>query len=234
MVAGRAFAGDPSTLRDALFGPESHDFDRPSVARYRDDAGEDFTLDRAAKNEALLKFEGDPEIWALRPTPGPRGDVIYKNDRGEPVLRATQVGGLTLFTPARPSGVAAAFMGQAPAPRSAFLGPEAFVQLVTQASARASRAAGRLVEFDVPEVTPLTEAVFAQAVIITSTAFARVAQRGKEGLGLIGRFADVRFVPGRGPGAAAKGQTMQITVAPQLGVAGRPSSEWVVQAISRR
>nr|QQZ52104.1 DUF4908 domain-containing protein [Phenylobacterium glaciei] len=41
----------------------------------------------------------------------PRGDIIYKNDLGEPVLRATRLGGLTLFTPDRPGGTAAALAG---------------------------------------------------------------------------------------------------------------------------
>jgi hypothetical protein len=44
----------------------------------------------------------------------------------------------------------------------------------------------------------------------------------------------VRFTTGRGPSAEAHGPVMQITIAPQLGVAGRPSSELIAAVLARR
>ena len=91
-----------------------------------------------------MKFDDSPEIWALRPHPAPRGDVIYKNDLGEPMLRATRLGGLTLFTADRPGGSPAALTGAGGALRLAPLSPQALLEKLAQASARATRAARRL------------------------------------------------------------------------------------------
>ncbi len=238
MVCGSSACAQGSfNLRDALFGRHVHDepreFAAPTVARYRIDAGQAFIFDRV-NGGALLKYDDDPEVWALTPTPGPRGDVIYKNDVGEPMLRATRLGGVTLFTADRPDGAAAAFLGEALAPKqNAVFGPEALIQLMTQTSARASRAAQHLVEFDAPDVTPTSEAVFAQAFVIAAEAFVHVSQHGKPGQKVLARVAFVKFLAGSGPSAMARGATVQITVAPQLGIAGRPSSQRVAEVIGR-
>lgn len=234
-LSGQATAAESSNLRDFLFGRPDLEAAVPTVARYEGEGGRAFTFDRVDRGQALLKFDNDPEIWALTPTSGPRGDIIYKNDMGEPVLRATRLGGLTVFTTGRPEGAAAAFVGRATPPRPpAVLGPEALTQLALQASARASRAAQRLVEFAAPEVTPVTEAIYADAFTITAEAFVRVSQRGPVAEKMVTRFSLVRFLTGRGPSATTTGQTVQITLAPQMGIAGRPSSELIAAVISRR
>jgi hypothetical protein len=99
-----ALAG-PQTLREGLFGerPLPGRGVSPPVARYVSEDGDAFVLDRS-QTRVYMKFEDSSEIWTLRPYPAPRGDVIYKNDLGEPMLRATRLGGLTLFTPDRPGG----------------------------------------------------------------------------------------------------------------------------------
>lgn len=232
LLGGRAMA-QPNSLGAALFGQRPAA--APAVAKYQADPGETFVFERAPAGVAFLKFEDNSEIWALRPTPGPRGDVIYKNDVGEPVLRATRLGGLTLFTPQRPGGMAAAFAGPAAPPRpSTSIGPEALYNMLAQASIRASRAAQRLVEFDAPDVKAFADWVFADAANIAAEAFARVAGRGKAGRRAVARFARVQLSAGRGPDAVATGEVVQITVAPEQGVAGRPSSERIAYAISRR
>ncbi|MGD6771262.1 DUF4908 domain-containing protein, partial [Staphylococcus arlettae] len=93
-----------------LFGSHGEDSRRsppPPVARYMvgDSAG--FILDRSSPT-VLIKFDDSSEVWALEPQTVSRGDVIYRNDAGEAVLRATRLGGLTLFTPKLPGGAAAA------------------------------------------------------------------------------------------------------------------------------
>ena len=86
----------------------------PPAARYQTDEGAVFVLDRSTPR-TLLKFENDPEIWVLDRANGPRGDVIYRNDLGEEMLRATRLGGVTVFTMRRPEGSPAAFDGATPA-----------------------------------------------------------------------------------------------------------------------
>jgi hypothetical protein len=241
LTGGRSRAAAPPNLRDLLFGRHTADLNRssdtPTVARYEGDNGPAFIVDRTQGAAALLQFDGDPEIWALTATPGPRGDVIYRNDVGQPMLRTTRLGGVTLFTSGRPSGMPAAFVGEASAPRPPpVLGPDALFQLEVHAALRATRAAQHSVGFDTPDdfVTPASEVVFAEAFIITAQAFVRVAQKIRPGQSAMSRIMLVRFVTGRGPDAAVRGSIMRITVAPELGVAGRPSSDRLVAVLSRR
>jgi len=241
LIRGHAHAAAPPNLRDLLFGRHASDSspsaDLPTVARYEGDNGAAFILDRTRGARALLQFDGDPEIWALTATPGPHGDVIYRNDLGQPMLRSTRLGGVTLFTSGRPSGMPAAFVGEGTAPRPApVLGPDALFQLEVHAALRATRAAQHSVGFDTTHdfVTPTSEVVFAEAFIITAEAFVRVAQTTKPGQSAISRITVVRFVTGPAPDAAVKGPDMRITVAPDLGVAGRPSSARLIAVLSRR
>ncbi|HWW27986.1 MAG TPA: DUF4908 domain-containing protein, partial [Caulobacter sp.] len=92
-------ANAQSSLRDAFFGNrgETRKAPAPPIARYVAETGDAFILDRAAP-QPLLKFENSSEVWVLSPQPAPRGDTIYKNELGEPVLRASKLGGMTLFT----------------------------------------------------------------------------------------------------------------------------------------
>ncbi|MFZ0269872.1 DUF4908 domain-containing protein, partial [Caulobacter sp.] len=144
-AAAAGAANAQSGLRDAFLGARSGSETRkapaPPVARYVAETGEAFILDRAAP-QPLMKFENSSEVWVLSPQAAPRGDTIYKNEMGEPVLRASKLGGMTLFTRERPGGDAAALMGKAssiqPPP---FISVNALFQRLVQASARASRAA---------------------------------------------------------------------------------------------
>ena len=95
-------AAPVSLLREAYAARVSSEkAGQPLTARYQMDEGGAFVFDRSTV-KPLLKFDDDPEIWALQPAPGPRGDVIYRNDVGEPMVRATRLGGMTVFTPKRP------------------------------------------------------------------------------------------------------------------------------------
>jgi hypothetical protein len=225
-VAGAASA-DPFSLRDSLFG--HHRADRPTtappVARYISENGDGFTLD-LTQPRPLLKFDGSPEVWALQPQPAPRGDIIYKNDLGEPVLRATRLGGVTVFTPGRPAGSAAALSGDGAPLRLTPLGPQQLLERLAQASARASRVARRLISFDA-DASPQSSAVIADAAMVTSEALIRLAHRADARM-LMPKVRAVRLVEGRKPAAQLRQGILLVTVDPGGGLAGRPSSERIV------
>jgi hypothetical protein len=229
---------EPASLRDFLFGAKRPGgLSLPAIARYQSERGESFVLDRSAGRNAVLKFDDNSELYALTASPGPRGDVIYRNDVGEPVLRATRLGGLTLFTPGDPGGTAVAALGSAPPPRPPVVfGPEGLFQVLVQASSRASRAAQHLIIFDAGDAvaTPSTEPIFADAFILTADAIVRVSSRGAAGHAACAHLAKVHFVQGGEAAALVTGRIVQITIAPDLGVAGRPSSERIAAALFRR
>jgi hypothetical protein len=241
LALGQAVQARPFSLGDALFGPhgEMDGQKPPVVARYVDEDGDTaFVLDRSTP-VPLLRFDDSPEIWVLTPQPGPRGDVIYKNDVGEPVLRATRLGGMTLFTGAHPGGAAAALVGEAAALRpAAILTPNALLQRLAQASARASRAAQRLVVFDAPDVTPQTASLVADAATVAAEAIGDMA-RDPDNRRLLAKLTKVVLVPGRKAQAVLDQGVLRVVIAPAPGagareeVGCRPSSRRIAVALRR-
>jgi len=233
-LSGSAEAG-PDSLREGLFGPrpsEGRQFAAPPVARYVSEDGDVFVLDRS-QPRPVLKFENSGEVWVLQPQPAPRGDVIYKNDLGEPVLRATRLGGVTVFTDQRPEGSAAALAGGGVPIRLPVLGPQALFDRLIQASARASRAARRLIAFEAPNVTPASSSLVGDAAMVASEAVIRISRR-PDGSRTLARFSVIRFIEGRKPSATVSKGALQITITPAQGWGGRPSSDRIVAAASNR
>jgi hypothetical protein len=225
-TASPALAG-PDSLRQGLFGRRADGRQQatPPIARYVSEGGGAFVLDRT-KPRPLLKFENSPEVWALLPQPGPRGDVIYKNDLGEPVLRATRLGGVTVFTDDRPAGSAAALTGPGAPLRLAPMGPQEVFERLAQASARASRAARHLIAFNA-DADPQSAAVIADAATVASIAIIRMSAHPK-GRGMVSRLRQVLLAKGRKASAQFSQDTLVITVVPGQGLAGRPSSELIL------
>lgn len=239
LALGQAVQARPFTLGDALFGPNGQQDNAraPMIARYADEDGDSaFVLDRSAALP-MLRFDDSPEIWVLTPQPAAHGDVIYKNDVGEPMLRATRFGGMTLFTVAHPGGAAAALVGEAPALRPmAILTPNALLQRLAQASAHASRAAQRLVVFDAPDVSPQTASLVADAATITAAAIEAMA-RDPKGRGMLAKVSKVVLVPGHKAQAVLDKGVLRVVIAPQPGgalrevAACRPSSRRITVAL---
>lgn len=224
----------PQTLREGLFGdrPAPGRQASPPIARYVSEDGDGFVLDRS-QPRVYMKFDDSPEIWALRPHPAPRGDVIYKNDVGEPVLRATRLGGLTVFTPDQPDGAAAALMGNGAPIRMQAIGPEELFAVLAAASARASRAAKRLIPIEAKandENAPLV----ADAAGRAADAVVRMS-RTRKSRAFVDKIAKIVIGEGRKPEATMNAEgVVHISVTPDLGLAGRPSSERVAYAAGNR
>ncbi len=238
-VAALGFGGAPAhaqgpnaVLRDGLFGDNgSRRAPAPTVARYVSETGDEFVLDRSS-SRPLMRFGDSSEIWALQPQAAPRGDTIYKNDLGEPVLRATKLGGLTLFTRERPQGAPVAVVGESNPVRLPDISPAAMLNKLAQASAKASRAARRLIPVGA-DATPQSASVIADAAMVAAEAMERMAHhpRGKESLG---RIEKIFVAQGRRPDAEIDEGVLVITVRADLGVAGRPSSERILAAAGAR
>lgn len=230
------------SLRDLLFGGHKGSDSRqapPPVARYVSETGDVFVLDRGARLP-LMKFENSAEVWVLFAQPAPRGDTIYRNELGEPVLRASKLGGMTLFTSERPDGDAAALTGRAssiqPPP---FMSVNAVFQRLLQASVRASRAAQHGVSFEAiddptgasDDVTPATSVLVADTATVTAEALERMARNGDRAL--LSRVVRVLLVRGPKPGASLKGGDLTVTYTPDRGLAGRPSSKRIIKVVAR-
>jgi hypothetical protein len=236
-MAGTAGAQQsPHALRDALLGrhgsPDAHRMNAaPPVARYVSDSGGGFIFDQAS-SLPLVKFDNSTEVWVLSAQPASRGDVIYRNDLGEPVLRVTKLGGMILFTDDAPLGAAAALSGRASSIQPpAVLSVAALFQRLALAANRASRVAQRQIEFaTVQDARPETSVLIADSASLTAEAFERVARKDRSVLSKIMR---VLLAEGHKPGAQVKDGELIVTYAPGEGLAGRPSSKRIFRVMYR-
>lgn len=221
------------TLRDFLFPDKPQSQRRappPPVARYVTESGEGFILDRSS-GRPLLKFESSFEVWVLQPEVGPRGDINYKNDLGQLILRATKVGGFTLFTRKRPDGAAAEMAGPVQPLRLKAVSPLDLYRIMRIASGRASKAAGRTIPFEADASVP-SSALIADAALVASEAIVRLSH-GPHGQKQLARIGKVVIVEGARPTVVLKNGVLLIVVTPQDGVAGRPSSERILHVAFR-
>lgn len=221
---------ETDTIREAMVGAAARDahIHLPVVGRFISETGSTFILDRSGP-ATLFRFEHSPEIWALRPTAGPGGDIIYKNDMDQPVVRISRLGGLTVFTTQRPMGAPAILEGEGAPFHPPTLSPQALLQVLVRDSAHASRAAERLIRFDA-EAKPGSEFVIADAAGVAAEALVQMASI-REGRPLLERVKRVRLMVGRRSDAHFHGGVLEITVFPKAGLAGRPSSGRIAKAI---
>lgn len=242
MAGPAAHAAGPINLGDALFGGHALPWQHakpPPVGLYRDDQDGDppFVLDRSS-SIVLLRFSDSQEIWVLTPQPAPRGDTLYKNDAGEPMLRVTRLGGLTLFTADHPGGAAAALVGDAPPIRPApVLSSGSLLFRITQAAARSSHALQRLVVFEAQDVTPQSAALVADAAGVTAEAVIFIS-RHPDGKRSLTKLARVMLISGHKASVAFAGGVLQVVVAPKPGnplgdITGRPSSRRIELALGQ-
>lgn len=231
---GRPAVAAPGWVQKALAIGRSGDrqIAAPATARYLSDEGGGFILDRSGR-AALLKFDDSPEVWVLSPSRGPRGDMIYVNDLGEPFLRATKLGGMTVFTTRRPEGSAVALVGPSGPLRLSPLGPVALYQRLYQASVRSTRAAQHLVGFDAPDADMNSDGLIADAAGLAVEAMVTLSGRAG-GKALLARIGKVALIPGPRPGVGVHAGVVTITVAPAQGIAGRPSSERILRALGSK
>jgi len=202
-----------------------------SGGRYVSAAGQAFVLDVSGPRP-LLRFEQNGEVWSLRPTPAPRGDVIYRNDAGDQVLRVTPDGGMTVFTARSPGGAPVSRAGEAAPLQPPRITPVQMMNFIVAQSGRASRALGRLVVVDVL-IEPGSEAVAADALTTAVDALIRMARSAQ----LSQASSGVRRVLVTDQGQSSvnfDGGTLRIVIDARAGYAGRPSSQRIVREVAER
>jgi hypothetical protein len=202
----------------------------PPVARYIAEGSVAFVLGRSAR-QPLIRFEGSNEIWALYPS-NTGNATIYKNDVGENVLRVSRLGGMTVFTATRPEGAAALLDGVGSSLRLPALPKdvERSINRLKAASDRTSRAARRQIGVDVPEVGPESLVVAVDAALVAFEAFDRLVKSDRNA-GALSRIGQVLVLEGAKPEVVVKQGSLVITVVPGRGVAGRPSSAKIQNAL---
>ena len=199
----------------------------PASGRYVAESGEGFIIDRSG-SRPLLRFDRREETWVLRPMAAPRGDVIYRNDAGEQVLRITQGGAITVFSPRSPGGSPASYSGAGQSLAPPNLGPVRLFELMARRSAMLSQVLGRLVEINLDGEN--SEALCVEALIVTTDAVARIARSPSARSSLNG-LRSITISEGARANVSYSRGRLVVTVDPSQGQAGRPSSTRVIRAL---
>lgn len=226
--------GAAETLKERLearIGLRAKPMFAPS-GRFRTEGGDSFVLDRTGPN-ALLKFQNRDEVWLLEGRPAPRGDTVFKNDVGETVLRASKLGGLTLFTRRAPDGQAVMLAGPAESlsGRRALSFVALFRALVVSGH-RATRAAQHPMTVTlVDTATAETAGPTADAAAVVAEAFEELDRSGRRDL--LARWKRVNLALGDKADVKVDGEILVIVLDPRKGVAGRPSSARIGRALKR-
>lgn len=215
------------SLGDRLFGRRN---EQPVVGRFSSEGGPSFTLDQSGARP-MLRFEGSTEIWVLRPSAGVRGDVYYRNDVGEVMLRLTRLGGLTLYTASNPGGLPCALEGGGRPLRMPQHDLATLLRHVAREAARGGSMVprGRL-EIVAGDFGDEAANLVGDATTVAVDGIVRLAQTdaGRE------RLANLRTMQidiGASPGVSFSGTTLRIVITPRLGSAGRPSSARIIRAL---
>lgn len=198
----------------------------PPTGRYVSETGENFIFDRSG-SRPLFRFERRQETWVLRPTPAPRGDIIYRNDEGTQVLRVSPEGSMTLYTVRAPNGTPASMVGPATSLVLPVLGPEKLFQLMAVRSGLITRALGRTVEINL--YGDRSEALCVEALIISTDAVLRMA-RSATMRDRLTRLRSITIVEGGRMSATFSRGELRIVVNPAQGISGRPSSSRIIRA----
>lgn len=221
-----------SVIAPAVLPADCHAQNRrsgPPTARYVSGTGQAFILDTSG-SRPLLRFERSTEVWVLRPSAVPRGDIVYRNDNGDQVLRVTPDGGMTLYTTTAPQGSPVSRVGEAQGLARATLTGAQLVDYFMRQSYRASQALGRLIVIDV-DIQPGSEQIAAEAVSSASDAIVRMA-RDSAYRSSVNRIRRVVVSDQGRPAVTLSQGTLRIVVDPRAGVAGRPSSARIVRVVA--
>lgn len=199
----------------------------PPVARYVSASNEMFTLDITGARP-LIQYENSDRIFSLRAYAAPRSDVVYRNEAGETVLRISRDGGLTVYTENAPAGSPVFYFGEADRLRPQGLTPAQLgVHLVRQ-SRVAGLALERNVFFDVTN-SPGSEIIVAETATLAANTLAAMARSSSRDAARAVRRVEI--IEGNRPEAAFANGVLRLTVRPDRGAAGRPSSARIQQVI---
>jgi hypothetical protein len=171
------------------------------------------------------------EIYLLTVTRGPRGDSIFKNADGEPLLRIASYGGATVFWPGEGQGNAASkSFGDDRGVELARTDLETAERRAKSATAVISALAGAPITFDIVSAPPgenADAAVLADAVVRAAIGIKKVADDPTGARALAERVKRVVFDVGSAPGVSFDGAALLVTYVPDQDIAGRPSSRVV-------
>ena len=198
----------------------------PRDGVYRAGDNLEFSLDHSGQ-WVRLRFSGSDEIFYLSAEAAPLGVRVMKYDTGEPALRVTGWGGVTLYTPQDKTGIPVEYedaAGKLDPPTVAPGDAKRFAAgLAREVDARTDFAIGFAADWDELARSDTLRGLACEAMRNASYALEQSAN-GRARNTISDGLHVVRVVSGNRASAAVRRGVLTITIAPALGPAARPSS----------
>ena len=194
---------------------------QPPAAWYeRADGRGRFVFDRSAR-PALVRPEGSDEVYAVHAAGAAGGGEVWLTDTDRVLLRTTNLGGVTYFPPNAPDGVLVDRVGPA---EPVEIEPVSSADLEAAAEAMADRLAAMTRGSVTAELTapgPTENAYILDTMAMIERGADAASRRAIRSLRV------VRIGLGERPRASYAEGVLDISVSPELGYGGRPSSEFI-------
>jgi len=192
-----------------------------------------FVIDHL-EGQPRLRFTGSDEVFYLTSEAAPLGGRVLKYDTGAIALQVTGWGGVTLYTADAKGGLPAVYsdvvqnVDQPPVPGQ---GVKAFAQkFASEFASREDFAIGFAADWDQVEKSDILRNLACDTMRNATYALQALAKNGRRNV-LADRFHIVRVIQGMKAGVAVQKGILAITIAPQSGLSGRPSSLAIARAL---
>ena len=176
---------------------------------------------------ALLQEERGREVYALRRTRASGGGENWVTDTNEVMLSVSNLGGATYFPPDRPDGVIVEPAGSGPRIDVEPLDADGLEAAANRAAQGLSRYTRNEITVALANRSPVENAFLADTLVMIEIASAR-ARRGA-----LRDIETVRVGVGEAAQARYDGRTLDVSIYPPTGYAGRPSSERLRRTFNR-
>lgn len=185
-------------------------------------------------DQLRLRFSGSDEVFYLSSEAAPLGARVLKYDTGEPALRVTGWGGVTLYTAQEKTGAPAEYsdvvhnVDPLPVPAE---GVKRFAAgLAHELNSGGDLIIGFAADWDVLAQSAGIRELVCDAMRNTTYALEQVTS-GPARNAIADHLHVVHIVERDRPSAVLRGGVLTVTVAPKMGEAGRPSSLAIAHAL---
>lgn len=181
-----------------------------------------FVFDRSARNALILPDDGE-EIYAVERARAAGGGEVWLTDTGRVLLRRSNLGGWTFFPADRPDGVIVEPVGQAQALVATPVDARALEDAANDMVEHLARLSRNEIRAELTDLNPMGDAYMIDTMMMIERAADRAPRRSLRELQV------VRMGVAEAPRAQFDGEVLDVSIAPDEGYAGRPSSASIRQ-----
>jgi hypothetical protein len=191
-----------------------------------------FSLDLAG-GKYLLRFDGNPETFALQADRVALGGRVLKYDTGATALRVSVWGGLTLYPDYAPGGLPATRTGDLSAPAAPTVSAADLETALRDEASHLAYVQHVTVRFSAPIAGDVARTQAFDALTNIDGGIGRLVASPPGRAAFAKRIQTIKLAEGDHPAVSLSGRVLTVVFVPDLGAAGRPSSRAIAVALGK-